>query len=432
MTRSDRGPDEIRALSRLAFDELGGAAAGIWSMHRAIADRAFRASGPGARPAHLVHDAIAGGVYATVRGSAGLVGRAADVVLEGRRRRAGRELSTTPAGAAVVAVVTGLIGDVLKEKDSELHQPMAVRLDGCVVPAEPAALAEAFPAATPRLVVFVHGLMETEYAWRRRAGDNGGTYGTRLARDLGCTPVDIRYNSGLHISENGRSLAGLLEALAAAWPVEVEQIALVGHSMGGLVARSACHHASETGDRWVRRVRHVVSLGTPHMGAPLEQVVHVGSAALSVFPETRPFGAFLRRRSAGIRDLRGGSLVDEDWSGRDPDALRAAACREVPLLDGATHCFVAATVTREPTHPVGRIIGDWLVLQASASGRSRTRRIPFRAEHGLHVGGTNHLALLNHPAVYERLRDWLATAPDETTSDSRAAASSAICSKRSA
>ena len=138
--------------------------------------------------------------------------------------------------------------------------------------------------------------------------------------------------------------------------------------------------------------------------------MHVAAAALSAVPETRPFGAFLRRRSAGIRDLRQGSLVDEDWQGRDPDALRAAACREVPLLDGATHCFVAATVTRSARHPVGRLIGDTLVLMPSASGRSRTRRIPFRDEDGLHVGGTHHLALLNHQAVYERLSAWLSSA----------------------
>jgi hypothetical protein len=154
-------------------------------------------------------------------------------------------------------------------------------------------------------------------------------------------------------------------------------------------------------------VSHSVSLGSPHLGAPLAQGVHWASAALAAVPETRPFANFLRRRSAGIRDLRQGSLVDADWRDLDPDALRAQACREVPLLEGATHCFVAATLTRSPRHPAGRVLGDCLVLQSSASGRSRTRRIPFKAEHGMHLGGTHHLALLNHPAVYERLRQWL-------------------------
>jgi hypothetical protein len=161
----------------------------------------------------------------------------------------------------------------------------------------------------------------------------------------------------------------------------------------------------------VRRVRHVVSLGSPHMGAPLAQGVHWAAAALHKVPETRPLARFLRRRSAGIRDLRQGSLVDDDWRDCDPDALAATACREVPLLEGATHCFVAATITRNGRHPVGRLLGDWLVLEPSASGRSRTRRIPFDAEYGMHVGGAHHIALLNHPEVYERLRAWLAGGP---------------------
>jgi hypothetical protein len=177
--------------------------------------------------------------------------------------------------------------------------------------------------------------------------------------------------------------------------------------MGGLVARSACCHATEGDADWARLVTHSVSLGSPHMGAPLEQAVHVLSAGLAKLPETRPFANFLRRRSGGIRDLRRGSLVDADWRDCDPDALRGAACAEVPLLEGATHCFVSATVTRSDRHPVGRLLGDTLVLKPSASGRGRTRRIPFEEEYGMHLGGASHFALLYHPAVYDRLRAWL-------------------------
>ena len=265
--------------------------------------------------------------------------------------------------------------------------------------------------------MFLHGLMGTEHYWRIGERERGSTYATRLAKDLGTTAIEVRYNTGRHVSDNGASLDELLEALVAEWPVEVDEIALVGHSMGGLVARSACHRASCRGAAWTGRVRHVVSLGSPHMGAPLAQAVHVASAGLHALPETRMFSNFLRRRSGGIRDMRYGSLVDADWRDRDPDALRAEACEEVPLLDGATHCFVSATITRSADHPLGRIIGDWLVLTPSASGRSRSRRIPFRAEHGKHIGGTHHIALLNHPVVYEQLRDWLATAPEQIARD---------------
>jgi pimeloyl-ACP methyl ester carboxylesterase len=403
-----RQVDELRSLARLGFDELGRAAGGIGDVHRAVAARAFGASGRGAVPARALHDAIATGVYAGLGGATRLAGMAADTGLARRRVRDGGRLSASPRGALLVGVLNGLIGDALEREGSDLHAPMGVRAGGGPVALDRRSLAAAHPDAGSRVVVFLHGLMETELSWRIGAGRDGETYATRLRRDLGCTPVELRYNSGRHISDNGLSLADLLRELVEEWPVEVESLALVGHSMGGLVARSACHRGAERGDEWVRLVRHVISLGTPHMGAPLAQGMHWMSAALAAVPETRPFAGFLRRRSAGIRDLRQGSLVDADWRDRDPDALRAFACQEVPLLEGATHCFVAGTVTRGGRDPVGRLLGDCLVLQPSASGRSRTRRIPFGEEHGAHVGGAHHLALLNHPAVYERIAGWLA------------------------
>jgi pimeloyl-ACP methyl ester carboxylesterase len=396
---------ELRALTLLGFDELRQASGGIGSINRAVAGRVFRAVGPGAVLVRPVHETVTRGVYAGLGLGTRAIGMATAAAVG---RREAPALSTTPYGSALIAAVTGLRGDALEAEGSPLTQPMAVRVGGEPVALDPDSLSQAFPDAGSRLVVFVHGLMTTEFSWSLGGRE---PYGARLARELGCTPVYVRYNSGRHISENGRSLSELMEQLVAAWPVDAEQVALVGHSMGGLVARSACCHASEDGADWTRLVTHSVSLGTPHMGAPLEQAVHALSAGLARLPETRPFANFLRRRSSGIRDLRRGSLVDEDWRDCDPDALRGAACAEIPLLEGATHCFVSAAITRSERHPLGRLLGDTLVLVPSASGRSRTRRIPFDDEYGMHVGAATHFTLLNHPAVYERLRDWLEVAP---------------------
>jgi pimeloyl-ACP methyl ester carboxylesterase len=391
---------ELRALTTLGFDELARATGGIGQIQQAISGRVFRAVGPGATLVRPVHQAITQGVYRGLGAGTRAAGLAAGAVAG---RRSGPPMSSTRGGSAVIAAITALTGDTLEEEGSPLAQPMALRVKGEPVPLEPDALAAAFPNATPHVVVFLHGLMETEFSW-----GTGETYGTRLERDLGYTPMTVRYNSGLHISQNGRCLSELMDELVAAWPVEVEGIALVGHSMGGLVARSACHRGAEDGAAWAQLVKTSVSLGTPHLGAPLEQAVHYLSAGLARLPETRPLANFLRRRSGGIRDLRQGSLVDEDWRDCDPDALKAAACAEIPLLEGATHCFISATVTRSDRHPVGRLIGDALVLKPSATGRGRTRRIPFEEEFGMHLGGAHHFALLNHPAVYEKLRAWLA------------------------
>jgi len=405
------GPNELRALTAWAFEELRDVPGGIRDMHLGIAQRAFRGVGPAARPIQRIHNAVSRGVYGAIAAGTTGVGQIADKALEAERVGNGTVLSSTHAGGALIGVLNGLRGDSLERSQSALHQPVSVRVNGGTVRADADSLRSAFPNASGRIVVFIHGLMGTEFNWdwgseRDAAGPSGG-YGVRLASELGYTPVYLRYNSGRHISENGRSVAALLDELTRAWPVEVRSVALIGHSMGGLVARSACHYGSQSARLWPGRVNTVVSLGTPHLGAPLEQATHLSSAVLSALPETRMFGSLLRRRSSGIRDLRHGSLVDEDWRGHDPDALRAAACAEVPLLEGATHCFVSASITGSPRHPLGRLLGDTLVLVPSASGEGRKRRIPFEDEHGLHVGGAHHLALLNHPEVYERLRKWL-------------------------
>ena len=396
--------DEAGELVRLAAEEVASALDSLHSIHGSIASRAFRRTGPGGAPAHWMHDTIAAAVYGGMKGSVRGLGSAAEQALARRPH----VVSTTPRGAALVAAINGLIGDTLERRQSALCQPMSVRIDGDPIGLGRDDLAAAYPGASPRLAVFVHGLMETEFSWRWGTREGGDTYGALLERELGLTPVYVRYNSGLHISENGRALADLLEQVVARWPVPVQEVALIGHSMGGLVARSATYHAELDRKVWPTLVRQIVSLGTPHMGAPLEQAVHYASAGLDLVPETRPFSRFLRRRSGGIRDLRQGSLVDRDWRERDPDALRAEACEEVPLLHGATHCFVTATITRSPRHPLGRLIGDALVLQPSGSGRSRTRRLAFDEEYGHHVGGAHHFALLNHPAVSDKLRVWLA------------------------
>lgn len=397
---------EVQALTRLAGAEFVGAVDGIAAMHRAISDRVFAAVrlgvGPFADPVKVVHDAITDGVYAVVGGTGFVVGEVASAV----QVPGVATPSRTVWGAGVLAAIQGLIGDALADEAPILASPMTFRVDGAPVP--PERFADRVAVPTTRLVVLLHGLVETEHAWRL-----GGrpTYAERLDDELGYTPVHVRYNSGLHISENGAQLRDLLARLVASWPLPVHEICLLGHSMGGLVARSACHQAEEAGEEWVRAVRQVICLGSPHLGAPLEQFVHHAAAALDLLPETRPLGVLLRRRSAGIRDLRQGSLVDEDWRDLDTDALRARAVREIPLIGGADHYFVTATLTRSPKHPLGVLVGDGLVLTGSGAGHGRTRRIGFDELNGLHVPEANHFSLLNHDAVYTALRGWLTGAP---------------------
>ena len=191
----------------------------------------------------------------------------------------------------------------------------------------------------------------------------------------------------------------------------VDELVVVGHSMGGLVARSACHYGHEAGFDFIPRVRHVFFLGSPHLGAPLEKAANVAAWLLGLLDVTRPIADVLNGRSVGVKDLRFGSLRDEDWRGADLDALLAGRTGDVPLLAAATHYFIAATVTRDRRHPLGVAVGDLLVRESSAFGRGRLRHNRFPLEHGRHFGAMNHLELLNHPHVYEQMRRWLASTP---------------------
>jgi pimeloyl-ACP methyl ester carboxylesterase len=400
---------EVGELGGELLDELTGVVQGI---HSAVAGRVFRYVGPPAKPVQAAHSAIVDGVYRALRAGGAGLSKAAGFILS---RREAPPPSATPAGTVTLGAVNGILGGELDERGSPLALRMGFRADGADVPPTRGGLARAYPHATSRLVVFVHGLCETEDAWRLHATDHYGdprsTHGARLRNDLGYSPVYLRYNTGRHISDNGREFHDLLERLVANWPVPVDEVVLVGHSMGGLVMRSACHVATEAGAAWVEKVKHLLYLGSPHFGAPLARLVHVGSWGMAKLPETAPVAKLLNRRSVGVRDLRHGTILEADWKDLDPDALRANKPTEVPLLPQATHYYIGATLTRDKKHPLGRVLGDALVQFPSASGRTRRRRLEFEVENGRHVGGLHHFDLLNHPLVYEHLRTWLRGAP---------------------
>jgi pimeloyl-ACP methyl ester carboxylesterase len=398
---------EVRAIGELAGQALAGAGGLVRDLHTAIADRTFAAVGPSGAPVRVVHDGVASAVYEGVRLSLAALPRGAGSALALSTSADAPGLAESARGNLALGVLNGCLGDVLAAGHSHLALEMTLRHRGIDLPLDPPALARALPRAASRVVIFVHGLGETDVSWRRRADATRPGYGTLLQRELGYTPLHLRYNSGRHISDNGRELASLLEAVHDAWPVPLEEIVLVGHSMGGLVARSACHY----GHALTGAVRHVFCLGSPHLGAPLEKGFNALGWALAKVPETRPLARVVNVRSAGIKDLRYGACIEEDWCDCDSDELLTDRCHDAPLLPGARFYFIAATISRRPGDPVGAILGDLLVRVPSASGAGSRRRIPFAIEDGHRVNGLTHFDLLNHPAVYEQIRTWLQRAP---------------------
>lgn len=410
--------EEIRDCARLSAMAARASTARIHDVHSGIARRVFTSVGSPGAPVRIAHDLIAGvayrGVGTALGASLSSVGLAAAV--------AGDRRSLDEAGPARVglAILNGLVGDRLPARAPSLAFPMAVRVAGRNVEPSPAALAAAFPDATDGIAVFLHGLTETEGAWCYRSdrvhGRPGITYGDLLRRDIGLTAVFVRYNTGRHISDNGRELDQLLARLAESWPLPLRDIVLIGHSMGGLVARSALHQAGSGTDRaraWTRLVRDTITLGSPHLGAPLERAAHLATNRLARLPETRAISRALAARSAGIKDLRYGTLVEADWAGRDLDAAGRGPHTRVPLADGARHFVVLATLARDESSLSARLVGDLLVPPRSARGEARRAgRFGFPADHVLHVGRRHHFQLLNDPAVYAAIRRWLVSRPE--------------------
>ncbi len=404
-------PAELRAASKLGGHAFAGVISRIEQVHEAIAGRAFGPVRQAGAPVRLIHDAVSRGAYLAARSAASAAGALSGEVaplLGGR----GQPVSSAPAGNLALAVLNAIAGDHLGPDASALAIGMAVRSGGRDIELTAPDLASEFPDATPRLAVFVHGLAETENSWHRR-GNQAESYGSRLRSEFGYSPVYVRYNSGRHVSDNGQDMAILLDRLAAAWPVPVAEILLAGHSMGGLVIRSACHYGDDWSLAWTRQVRHVFYLGSPHLGAPLARAFGLAGLALSLAPETRPFASMINGSSSGVKDLRHGYLLADDWAGCDQDTCLRDHRHDAPLLAGASHYAISATITADPGSAVGALVGDLLVTPTSAHGRrGRVQHIAFPLQSGRRLGGMHHFDLLGHRAVWAAMDGLLRHAGD--------------------
>jgi triacylglycerol lipase len=292
-----------------------------------------------------------------------------------------------------LSVLNGIVGDALAERKSRLAIPMSL-------------IGE---ARGGKLCMLVHGLCDSEETWRF-ADDPAMSYGSLLQKDLGYTPLYLRYNTGLHISTNGRALAKLITEIEESSPGAIRELIFIGHSMGGLVLRSACHYGQEAGANWARRVKKIFFLGTPHLGTDWERIGNLTSNILKIIPNPVTWGlaSLGNRRSAGIKDLRFGYLIDEDWKDLDPDALWKDNRHPVPLLEGTEHYMIAGSVAKEAENFLIRYFGDGLVASRSASGQSlrKKKSIPFVTEHFKVLKGISHSGLARHPKVYEQIKTW--------------------------
>jgi pimeloyl-ACP methyl ester carboxylesterase len=374
----------------------------VQNMHLAISSQTFDALAlvPGVSlPAAWVrsaHDAITHGVYSAVRqgGSAAL--SAAGVA---ERLMADADADASPSKAQLIArsALNGVFGDALAQAGNALAVRMSLHQQGHELTLTPESLAE----LRPRVAVFIHGLACDETSWLAQGGAQGGPpdsdYGSALERDLGMSAIYLRYNTGLAVDDNAQALSDLLERLVQAAPARLRELTLIGHSMGGLVARRACAIADSSSATWQRRIGSIICLGTPHQGSGWEKLGHFAAAALNVSAVTKPLARLANARSQGIQDLRRG-LKNSDAS----ELTRAPPLR---LLTGSLSDDTSSLMGKLASS----VLGDGLVAQHSAADDGLTGDVQR-----VNLAGIGHMALLHDARVEVALRNWLVGRVDQS------------------
>jgi len=399
---------DIRGIAQLATQATEGVTRIAEGVHQSV----WNTLGVSGGKAPKQTRGITGLVYRSVHSVTQLVGYGVDKVLAKLQPRFEStedvELGT-PQREAVLAALNGVMGDRLAASNNPFATPMTLRYRGEAVNLH---TLSPMAGATGKVLLLVHGLCMNDLQWRAEHEGNVVDHGEALASALGYTPVYLRYNSGLHTSQNGRELSAELEQLITRWPTPIEELTVVAHSMGGLVTRSAFHYARQEALRWPDHLRNIVFLGTPHHGAPLEQAGNWVDAILGGTPYTAPFARLGQLRSTGITDLRYGHVLDDDWHGHDRFHRRPDNRQAVPLPVGVA-CYTAAATTAAQRNAVAnRLIGDGLVPLDSALGQhdDARRNLVFAEASQRVFCRMNHTDLLSSPRVTRQIVQWLTPA----------------------
>ena len=415
---------ELRGTSQLVIDAVKGVTGLVEDMHRNISRLApIVGTAPKGRTG-----GITGLVYQSVRGVTSAVGwsldkavmpLAAPIVTSLADSSMGPSIGKAVAAAleplfkpiatklgqaesapyrdTFLSVINGVLGDTLEVSGNPLAITMQLRKDGKALELEPKALAKQLQQPSGKLLVLVHGLCMNDLQWNRHGHDHG----TLLAAEYGYTNVYLHYNTGRSIATNGQAFADLLQALLAAWPVPVTELVLVGHSMGGLVSRSACHYAASARHTWPKKLNKLICLGTPHEGAPLERAGSWVDYLLGISPYTAPFAKLGLIRSAGIQNLRYGDILPASSAAN-------ATANQAPWPSKIKLYCIAATKQKAPSKSAGKLRGDGLVPVKSALGQHTdpALSLPVPATRQAIVYNTDHFDLLSSPEVYQHLLKW--------------------------
>jgi pimeloyl-ACP methyl ester carboxylesterase len=408
MTDSDKKhlhSADLHGAGRLVIDATIGLTNLVEAMHHNIS----RMPGMFGATSTASTSGITGLVYKSIRGVTRAVGGGLDLAL-GQLTGLLKQDASSNEREMVIAAINGVLGDHLAASHNPLAIEMQFRRNGEALTLTKKSLSRAIPAPSGNILLLVHGLCMGDLQWQRHGHDHGAALAIDAAFASPFTTVYLNYNSGLHISDNGNGLALQLNALLKAWPVAVESVNVIAHSMGGLVMRSACDCAARDALPWLRILRKIIFLGTPHFGAPLERSGNWINVMLDASPYTAAFARLAKIRSAGITDLRHAEVRDTAAEQQDRFAPTKKRSRKELPLPAAVQCYaIAAALGKKSTSLAGQILGDGLVPVDSALGRHTDPKRDLAMPKSRQWIGyeMNHMDLLDDQRVYRRIRKWM-------------------------
>jgi pimeloyl-ACP methyl ester carboxylesterase len=391
---------DIQGFTRIATDSVLGVTDIVEAMHRQILHPPLLPS----TPIQNFISRVANIGYESVKISTKIVGKGLDKFL-GHLDLDLNTAESSPEKETLISIMNGVFGDYLEESKNPLSISMTLRYQGKLFEPQKASIKQALPNINGKILLMAHGLCMNDLLWTR----NGHNHGEELAKELGFTSIYLHYNTGLNISTNGQSFAIILEQLIANWPVPIEEVVILTHSMGGLISRSALHYGQTEKKAWTKHINKLIFLGTPHHGSHLEKAGYYLHTVLEAIPYVKPFGALGKIRSAGITDLRYGNLVDEDWAEMNRFKKKPEGKRHIPLPPNVACYNVSGTLAKEDSCVSDRLSGDGIVPLESSLGKDKNsdKTLNFKKSSTFISYECGHMALLYKPEIYQQLKLWL-------------------------
>ena len=400
MSKKTKEDSDLQGITNLIVDVTIGVTNLVEAMHKQVVHPSFL---PSTTIQKLI-TSIASITYKNIRWSTLFIGSSIYKMLKKLTPAIGK-IKDSDKKEIILSVLNGVIGDYLEEKENPLKITMQFRYQSKTLAIDPKSIKAAYPKVNGKILLMIHGSCMNDLQWTRKDHNHGKI----IATELNKTPIYLKYNSGLHISSNGKNLNNLLEELVKNWPEPIEELVIIAHSMGGLVSRSALYYGEKNQKKWTKHVKKIVFLGTPHHGSYVERTGNYLDLILESIHYAKPFARLGKIRSAGVTDLRYGNLIDEDWKDDHRFEIKNDKRRNIQLSKQIEFYTIAAVIGNETTSLSTQILGDTLVDVKSALGQHKNpdKNLNFKKENIWISYDSNHLDLISNPKILNKIKVWL-------------------------